>query len=116
MNLCFFHRQKYRIGRVPKTQIWVFGIVDTSFKPALSYMQIVENRSTTTFLSIIDRICLPETIIHSDEWEVYMNIDNILGYKHLILNHSLNFVNPTNGPHTQHGESYWARQKFKIKK
>ena len=52
----FSHRQKYNVGRVPNTQIWVFGIVYTSFKPALGYMQIVDNRSSVTLLSIIDKI------------------------------------------------------------
>ena len=52
----FSHRQKYNVGRVPDTQIWVFGIVYTSSRPALGHMQIVDNRSSVTLLSIIDKI------------------------------------------------------------
>ena len=32
------------------------------------------------------------------------------------LNHSLNFVDPRTGVHTQHVESYWNRVKLKFKK
>ena len=31
------------------------------------------------------------------------------------MNHSLNFVDPTTGVHTQHIESYWNRVKLRFK-
>ena len=65
----FSHRQKYNVGRVPDIQIWVFGIVYTSFKPVLGYMHIAENGSATTLLSIIDKIWLPGTIYTGMNWQ-----------------------------------------------
>ena len=31
---CLSHKQKYHCGRVAQNQIWVFGIVDTSYTPS----------------------------------------------------------------------------------
>ena len=34
---------------------------------------------------------------------------------HRMVNHSIHFVDPTTGVHTQHVESYWNRVKVKLK-
>ena len=36
--------------------------------------------------------------------------------QHRVVNHSLNFVDPLTGVHTQHIESYWNRVKRKFKR
>lgn len=110
----FTHKQKYHRGRISDHQTWVFGIVDTSFSPARGFMKVVESRNKLTLLPIIENICLPGTIIHSDQWAAYREISD-LGFKHDTVNHSENFINPSNGVHTQHIESYWNKQKLKIK-
>jgi len=109
------HKQKYHRGRVARAQTWVFGIVDTSFKPAKGCMEVVSYRSAETLLEVIKRVCKPGTIIYSDEWAAYRKIQEKLGFEHKTVNHSLNFVDPKTGVHTQNIESYWARQKQKIK-
>jgi len=58
---------------------------------------------------------LPGTIIYSDQWAAYGDITG-LGFQHYKVNHSLNFVNPNNGVHTQNIESYWNKNKFILKK
>ena len=91
------------------------GKVDTSYVPTRGYMEIVAQRGKATFLYTIQRICLPGTIIYSDKWAAYRDITG-LGFQYYTVNHSLNFVNPDNGVHTQHIESYWNKNKIYIKK
>lgn len=102
-------------GHAPVDATWVFGIVDTSYVPARGYMEIVERRDKRTLFSIIERHVRSNSIIHSDEWAAYNDL-NELGYEHETVCHKYNFVNPANGVHTQKVESYWNRQKFRIKK
>ena len=109
------HKRKYNRGRVVRRPIWSFGIVDTSFTPARGYMQIVSDRRKETLLPIIQRVRRDGTIIRSDEWSSYREIERLLGMTHETVNHSVNFVNPATGAHTQHVESYWNRIKTRIK-
>jgi len=112
----FSHKQKNHVGRVPQEPVWVFGIVDASQRPCTGYMKVVENRSEATLLPIINEVCRPGTVVHSDKWAAYRNITRELWLEHRTVNHSLNFVNPVDGTHTQAIESYWAKQKLRIKK
>jgi ISXO2-like transposase domain len=111
----FSYKPKYHRGRAPEQEQWVFGIVDTSFSPALGYMECVERRNAETLLPIIRRICLPGSIINSDGWAAYPGIQK-MGYEYRFVNHRVNYVDPITGAHTQNIESYWAKQKLKIKK
>ncbi|KAI4293382.1 hypothetical protein PAPHI01_2656, partial [Pancytospora philotis] len=111
----FCHKQKYHVGRVAKEQVWVFGIADTSRSPCIGYMQIVRPRNEETLLPIIADICRPGTTVASDMWRAYRNLSRKLGLEHRMVNHSLNFVNPEDGTHTQTIESYWAKQKDRIR-
>jgi len=111
----FNHKQKYHVGRASDAQVWVFGIADTSRRPCAGYMKIVSDRSEATLLPIVERVCRPGTIIHSDQWRGYLNIKRNLSLSHRTVNHSVNFVNPETGVHTQAIESYWAKQKLRIK-
>ncbi|XP_063710240.1 uncharacterized protein LOC134838875 [Symsagittifera roscoffensis] len=110
---CFSHKPKHHRGRIPQQPIWVFGIVDTSYKPAIGYMEIVEQRNAATLLPIIQSVARPGSIIHSDEWRAYRGIQG-MGFAHKTVNHSVNFVEP-DGTHTQTVESYWNRKKTLIK-
>ena len=94
--------------------MWVFGIVDTSFVPARGFMTVVPNRSAATLKPIIQHVVRPGTIIHSDEWRSYNNL-KVLGFEHHTVNHSVNFVEPVTGVHTQNIESYWAKNKRRCK-
>ena len=114
---CFSHKQKYHRGRAPEREIWVFGIVDTSFKPARAYLQIVDDRTQETLLPIIHRVCRVGTTIFSDSWAAYRNIQSDVRLEHHQVNNSdtkHRFVAP-DGTHTQHIESYLAKRKHRIK-
>ena len=86
----------------------MFGMVDTSQQPALGYMEVVQQRDALTLLPIIQAHTAPGTTIHSDQWAAYS--PGIAA--HNTVNHSLNFVDPVTGTHTQHIESYWSRAKY----
>ncbi|KAG0442337.1 hypothetical protein DMUE_0346 [Dictyocoela muelleri] len=79
-------------------------------------MQIVTNRSATTLLPIIRRVCRPGTIIHFDMWAGYRELTNQTRLDNFTVNHKLNFVKPETEVHTQHIESFWNVQKLKIMK
>ena len=72
----------------------------------------VERRDAATLLTLIQCYILPGTIIVSDCWRAYGGIGNLPeGYQHLTVNHSVNFVDPESGAHTNLIEQLW--QKFK---
>jgi transposase-like protein len=111
----FAHKCKAHRGRAPLATVWVFGIVDTSFEPARCYMQVVPDRQKTTLYPIMESVCLPGTIIHSDEYPTYRALQRTIGFNHGSVNHTLHFVDPDSGVHTQHVESSWATSKLPIK-
>ena len=111
----FCHKARYNRGRRASKEQWVFGIADTSHKPAITYIEIVQKRDADTLITIIERIARPGSIIHSDQWRVYHSIHQRLQLDHGTVNHSLNFVDPETGVHTQAIESYWAKAKPKFK-
>ena len=64
---------------------------------------------------IIQRIILPGSTIHSDQWAAYRQLHADPSYTYATVNHSQNFVDPVTGAHTQAIESYWAKVKSKFK-
>ena len=80
-------------------------------------MEIVPRRDAATLLPIIQAHTAPGTIIHSDEWAAYSQVQHLpVVAAHGTVNHSLTFVAPVTGVHTQHVESYWNRVKTKFKR
>ena len=88
--------------------------MDTSHTPSLGYMEVVPHRDANTLLPLITAHVAPGTIIHSDKWTAYNRLPNVSS--HEVVNHSVNFVEPTTGVHTQNVESYWNRVKAKLKR
>ena len=93
-------------------------MVDVSHQPALGIMRVVSQRDTATLYPIIQQFCKPGTTIHSDEWSAYRAITSTIPSitAQSFVNHSLNFVDPVTGVHTQNVESYWNRVKTKLKR
>ncbi len=73
-------------------------------------MVSVDRRDAATLLPIIQQYILPGTTIISDLWAAYNTLNN-LGYTHLTVNHSMNFVDPITHATTNHIESLWQKAK-----
>ena len=92
----------FRIIRPAREEVWVFGIVDTQYMPALGYMEIVDSRDAATLLPIIRDHVQSGSIIHSDQWASYSRVSSIPGVAaHHTVNHSIELVDSTTGVHTQ---------------
>ena len=80
-------------------------------------MQVVQRRDAATLLPIIQAHTAPGSIVHCDDWAAYRRVQGLGNVAaHNVVNHSLNFVDPVTGVHTQHVESYWNRVKTKLKR
>ena len=108
---CMLVRRKYERGRLVNSQ-WGFGGYDVEAK--VGFMVPVPHRNADTLLPIIAEYILPGTTIISDLWRAYSTLSNI-GFVHLTVNHSIQFVNHQNNATTNHIESKWQKVKQKHK-
>ena len=107
-----FTRRKYNRGRMIREQ-WVFGGIDTKTKAG--FMVPVDRRDAATLLPIIQQFILPGTTIVSDLWGAYNTVGN-LGYAHLTVNHSANFVDPITFAHTKLWKTFGCARSSARKK
>ena len=84
--------------------------------PARPYLQLVRRRNAATLLGIIQRQVQPGSIVYTDQWAAYHQMQRRLGLHHRTVNHSLHFVDPVTGAHTHYAESNWCAAKEKFKK
>ena len=76
-------------------------------------MKVVQTRDVATLLPLIQAHVVPGTVVHSDQWRAYNRVANLPAVSaHQTVNHSVNFVDPVTGIHI---ESYWNREKVKLK-
>ncbi|KAG0437334.1 hypothetical protein DMUE_3753 [Dictyocoela muelleri] len=107
-----FSKRKYNVGRLPNGQ-WVFGLLERGTRNCI--LITVPDRSANTLIPIIIRYVLPGTLIISDKWRSYSQLNNH-GYQHLTVNHSQNFVSPDDPRvHTQNIESLWHHVKNRLR-
>lgn len=108
----FGHKRKYNRGRV-SIGTWVFGMVERDSGRALTFR--VPNRTRETLVTgLIQHFVEPGTLIISDKFSPYFNLNNV-GYIHLMVNHSKNFIDPHTGAHTNTIEGLWSQVKRKLK-
>uniref|UniRef100_A0A158P4R1 ISXO2-like transposase domain-containing protein n=1 Tax=Tetranychus urticae TaxID=32264 RepID=A0A158P4R1_TETUR len=111
-------KRKYNRGRLSsnqKRQVWVFGGIERESKA--TFAEIVEKRDEKTLIDVIQNNILPGTTIYSDCWKSYNNLDQYNFYSHDTVNHSKNFLNPSNkNVHTQNIERNWRSLKDHIPK
>jgi hypothetical protein len=110
-----FVRRKYNVGHAVNQQ-WVLGGICRETKECFLYT--VPDRSEAILRPIIEESIRPYTTIITDCWSAYHNISSIPGrnYKHLMVNHSQNFVDPVSGACTNAVESMWGKAKARNKK
>ena len=108
-------KRKYQRGRLIRPNQWMFGGIERGTKRA--FMVLVDQRNAATLLPIIQQYIAPGSTVYSDLWRAYGGIPALpQGYQHLTVNHSMNFVDPFTGAHTQNIENTWMRFKRKVKK
>ena len=106
-----FGKRKYHKGHKVEGQ-WVFGGHEKYNKKQI-FMIPVPNRKESTLIPIIKRWIKPGTIIHSDCWKAYSKL-SALGYTHVTVNHSKEFVNKESAACTNSIESDWRHAKLQM--
>ena len=107
-----FGKRKYNVGRLVTGQ-WVFGGICRETREFFAVP--VENRDTSTLLAILHDYVEPGTTIISDCWKAYDCLSDE-GFVHIKVNHSLNFVDPESGAHTNTIERRWRDLKNLVPK
>ena len=108
----FGAKRKYKRGRVSEGP-WVFGVVERGSQKVLLFRVPDRTRETLVHRLITTHI-QPGTVIYSDQFTPYIPL-NQLGYIHVSVNHSKNFVDPDSGAHTNTTEGVWALVKKTLK-
>ncbi|KAH9083264.1 hypothetical protein LEN26_021019 [Aphanomyces euteiches] len=99
---------------------WLFGGVDRTTKKWFGVLTF-QDQTKPTLTALIKKHIRPGTMIMSDKFGSYVsangrhnlaNDPNLsdMNYGHMWVNHSENFVNPSNGAHTQRIEGLWEVQ------
>ena len=105
-----FGKRKYHKGR-KVDGVWVFGGIERDSKKC--FFTCVADRTANTLVFIIKDHIKPGTTIISDCWKAYSPLDKE-GFSHLTVNHSVNFVDPDSGAHTNTIESTWRALKKSL--
>ena len=107
-----FGKRKFNTGRLVDG-VWVCGGIERHTDNC--FLEICEgNRRNATVLGdLIRKHVHPGTNVITDKWKGYVNLSQ-LGYIHLDVNHSENFVDPLTGAHTNTIEGTWTHAKQKT--
>ncbi|XP_073996546.1 uncharacterized protein [Rhodnius prolixus] len=105
-----FGKRKYNRGKHVDGR-WVFGGVERGSNKC--FFRVVETRDKDTLLDVIKTFILPGSTIYSDCWKSHDCLADE-GFKHLKVNHSLNFKDPKTGVHTNAIEGTWSSIKRQL--
>ena len=104
---------QYGRGRRAAHDTWVFGLITTEYRPARGYFKVVKRRNAATLLPIVERCLLPGSEVHTDDWGAYRGLARLPNvWRHKVVVHANNFVDPRTGVHTQEVESCWNQLKL----
>ena len=107
-----FGKRKYHKGRFVEGQ-WVFGGICRETKEIFLVALPNNKRDRRTLEPIILAHILPGTTVISDCWKAYDHLGAV-GFNHLTVNHSYNFVDPNTGAHTNNIENLWWQVKRQL--
>jgi hypothetical protein len=107
-----FGKRKYNKGHHVEG-VWIFGGVERTEERRM-FAVIVQDRTEKTLLDIRRKYVKPGSIIISDCWAAYNNIEEKLNMEHLTVNHSQTYKDPDTGAHTNTIEGTWNGLKLKI--
>jgi transposase-like protein len=107
-----FGKRKYNRGHRVEG-VWVIGGVERTGN-RLMFAEVVEQRDAATLLDVISRHVAAGSIVHTDLWRGYAQLEAQLDFQHRTVNHSQHFVNPDDGTHTNTIEGTWNGIKLKI--
>ena len=111
---CMFGKRKYNWGAL-REGAWVLGGVCRSTGHCFLIPCPGNRRSADVLIPLIQRNVLPGSIVHTDQWAAYNQLTfTATGYTHLTVNHSLNFVDPLTGCHTNTQEGLWHHVKRQM--
>jgi transposase-like protein len=74
----------------------------------------VPDRRAETLLKAIKKYVRVGSIVYTDMFSSYQNLEQELGLLHFTVNHSRGFINPETGVHTNTIEGTWCGIKLKI--
>ena len=111
-----FVKRKYNKGRARVCEGWVLGGICR--ETGQVFMRIVHDRKKETLLAIIKEYVLPGTVILTDCWAAYKDLQDLDGLDccHYTVNHSDTYVDPVTGAHTNTIEGTWAHCKHSTPK
>ena len=108
----FGNKQKYNRGHVSEGQ-WVFGMVEQDIGRSLVF-RVPDRQRETLVTRLVCEFFEPGTVIITDKFSPYLNLNNV-GFIHLMVNHSENFVDPYTGAHSNTIQGLWSQVKRKLK-
>ena len=107
-----YHRGLFREGH------WVFGGIEVGVPQPNCFLVVCpgNRRDAATLLPLITQWIAPGSTVVSDMWAAYGGVANLPGgYRHVTVNHSLHFVDPVTGDHTNNVEGQWSHVKRKFR-
>ena len=105
-------KRKYNRGRRVEG-VWIVGGVEKTSERRL-FLATVEDRKRETLIALLSKHIAPGSIIRTDLWKGYLDIDQHMDVEHQTVNHSKWFKDPVTLVHTNTIESTWNALKLRI--